>query len=48
MTQKMLNGKELCIGTTLFYKMKQAGMPYRQFLASRACYLLPEIENWLR
>lgn len=48
MIQKMLNGKELCISTTLFYKMKQAGMPYHQFPASRTYYLLPEIKDWLR
>lgn len=52
MIQKMLNGKELrkelCISRTLFYKMKQAGMPYHQFPASRAYYLLPEIKDWLR
>lgn len=51
MTQKILNGKELRqalgISTTLFYKLKKAGMPYHKFPRSRAYFILEEVENWL-
>lgn len=49
--KKILNAKELCIGlgisTTLFYKLKKAGMPYHQLPKSRAYYLIDEVEEWL-
>lgn len=51
MEKNILNGKqlrkELGISTTIFYKMRQAGMPYHQFPKSRAYYLLDEVKNWL-
>lgn len=51
MNQLILNGKELRealnISTTTFYKFKKAGMPYHQFPASRAYYILDEVKTWL-
>mgnify|MGYP002798219585 FL=1 len=51
MNQLILNGKELReslnISTTTFYKFKKAGMPYHQFPASRAYYVLDEVKTWL-
>ena len=51
MTNKILNAKQLCavlgISTTLFYKLKRAGMPYHQLPESRAYYMLDEVETWL-
>ncbi|RVU71419.1 MULTISPECIES: AlpA family transcriptional regulator [Lactobacillus] len=51
MSQEILNGKELRqalgISTTTFYKFKKAGMPYHQLPASRAYFILDEVENWL-
>lgn len=48
---KCLNGKELRetlgIGTTVFYKLKKAGMPAHQFPNSRPYYLLDEVSKWL-
>ena len=47
----ILNGKELRqalgISTTTFYKFKKAGMPYHQLPASRAYFILNEVESWL-
>lgn len=48
----LLNGKQLRqnlgISSTVFYKMKKAGMPYHQFPAGRAYYLLDEVTDWLK
>ena len=51
MASPILNGKELRqalgISTTTFYKFKKAGMPYHQLPASRAYFILDEVENWV-
>lgn len=51
MNEFLLNGKQLRkklhIGTTLFYNLREAGMPYHKLPGGRAYYNLEEIKNWL-
>lgn len=49
---KLLNSTELRqyldISSTVFYKFKNAGMPYHQLPGGRAYFLIDEVEAWLR
>ncbi|CAM3163233.1 hypothetical protein SAMN04487792_1049 [Lactobacillus bombicola] len=51
MTLVILNGKQLReqlhISTTIFYRLRKAGMPYHQLPGGRAYYSLDEVEKWL-
>lgn len=51
MVLSILNGKQLReklnIGTTTFYKLRKAGMPYHQLPGGRAYYNVTEVEKWL-
>ncbi|MCR1904157.1 MULTISPECIES: hypothetical protein [Lactobacillus] len=49
---KCLNGKQLRdalgIGTTVFYKFKNSGMPCHKLPQGRTYYLVDEVLEWLR